>query len=136
MPVKDAVTVLKALADPTRLRVLLLLGVRELCVCELTHILGMEQSRVSHHMRILRQAGLVEDLRQGRWMIYRVPPRSRAFVDGLVEGLARSGLGRPARRAGDVRKLEDCVRRDIRGRDGCATQAPVKRRRSRGEKRG
>lgn len=119
MPVNNAVTVLKALADPTRLRVLLLLGVRELCVCELTYILGMEQSRVSHHMRILRQAGLVEDLRQGRWMVYRIPQRSLAFVDGLVEDLARSGLGRPVRRAGDIRKLEDCVRRNIRARDGC-----------------
>jgi ArsR family transcriptional regulator len=128
MPVKDAVTVLKALADPTRLRVMLLLGVRELCVCELTHILGMEQSRVSHHMRILRQAGLVEDLRQGRWMVYRIPPRSRAFVDGLVEGLARSGLGRPVRRAGDIRKLEDCVRRGIRARDGCGPVVPTGRR--------
>ena len=74
-----AIQVLKALADPTRLRIMLLLGVRDLCVCELTYILGMEQSRVSHQMRILREAGLVEDVRQGRWMVYRIPARSREF---------------------------------------------------------
>jgi ArsR family transcriptional regulator len=129
MPVNDAVKVLKALADPTRLRILLLLGVRELCVCELTYILGLEQSRVSHHMRILRQAGLAEDLRQGRWMVYRIPVRSREFVSGLVDGLARAGLGRTARRPGDTRKLADCVRRDIRGRDGCGPKRPAGRRR-------
>ena len=115
MPVKDVVDIFKALADPTRLRIMLLLQVRELCVCELTYILGMEQSRVSHQMRILREAGLVEDLRQGRWMIYRIPADSREFVDGLLAALGKARLGRPARRAGDRRKLETCVRKNVRG---------------------
>lgn len=118
MPVNGAVKLFKALADPTRLRVMLLLQVRELCVCELTHILGMEQSRISHHMRILREAGLTEDRRQGRWMIYRIPARSRGFVDGLFAGLTRARLGRPVCPAGDARKLEDCLRNDIRNRSG------------------
>jgi ArsR family transcriptional regulator, arsenate/arsenite/antimonite-responsive transcriptional repressor len=118
MPVNDTVRLFKALADPTRLRVLLLLQVRELCVCELTYILGLEQSRVSHHMRILREAGLVDDLRQGRWMIYRIPARSRGFIDGLFAGLGRARLGSPVRRAGDARKLEDCVRENVRSRRG------------------
>ncbi len=116
MPVNDAVKVFKALADPTRLRIMLLLQVRELCVCELTYILGMEQSRVSHQMRILREAGLAEDLRQGRWMIYRIPARSREFVDGLMAGLVAARLGRSARRNGDLQKLETCVRKNVRGR--------------------
>ena len=114
----DTVKLFKALADPTRLRVLMLLQVRELCVCELTYILGLEQSRVSHHMRILREAGLVDDLRQGRWMIYRMPARARAFVDDLFAGLGRARLGNPARRAGDARKLETCVRENIRQKGG------------------
>jgi ArsR family transcriptional regulator, arsenate/arsenite/antimonite-responsive transcriptional repressor len=118
MPVNDAVKIFKALADPTRLRILLLLEVRELCVCELTYILGMEQSRISHHMRILREAGLAEDLRQGRWMIYRTPARAKEFVGGLVAGLRRARLERPALRAGDVRKLADCVRKNVRACHG------------------
>jgi DNA-binding transcriptional ArsR family regulator len=63
---KDIVKIFKALADPTRLRITLLLVRRELCVCELMYVLDMEQSRVSHHMRVLREAGLAEDVREGR----------------------------------------------------------------------
>lgn len=130
MPVNDAVRIFKALADSTRLRIMLLLGVRELCVCELMYILGMEQSRVSHHMRILREAGLAEDLRQGRWMVYRIPRASRALVDGLFAGLLRERLERAPERTGDARKLAACVRDNVRGRscDGPARPAPATRR--------
>jgi ArsR family transcriptional regulator, arsenate/arsenite/antimonite-responsive transcriptional repressor len=117
----DTIKVFKALADQNRLRIMLLLQVRDLCVCELTYILKMEQSRVSHHMRILREAGLVEDLRQGRWMIYRIPARSREFVEGLFAGLERLRWRDSGRRAGDRRKLEACVRMNIRGR-ACETE--------------
>jgi len=116
MPMTNVVKIFKALADPTRLRIMLLLQVRELCVCELTYILGMEQSRVSHQMRILREAGLAEGLRQGRWMIYRIPADSREFVVGLFDDLGRARLGRSARPAGDRRKLETCVRKNVHGR--------------------
>jgi ArsR family transcriptional regulator len=116
MPMTNAVKIFKALADPTRLRIMLLLQVRELCVCELTYILKMEQSRVSHHMRILREAGLAEDIRQGRWMIYRIPAGSREFVGGLFTGLGRARLGSAARRTSDRRKLAACVRQNVRGR--------------------
>lgn len=118
MPVDDAVRIFKALADPTRLRIMLLLQVRELCVCELTYILGMEQSRVSHQMRILREAGLVEDLRRGRWMIYRIPARSRDFVQDLIAGLRKARVGRAAQPAGDRRKLATCADGSIRPCEG------------------
>jgi ArsR family transcriptional regulator, arsenate/arsenite/antimonite-responsive transcriptional repressor len=118
MPVNDAVKIFKALADPTRLRIMLLLQVRELCVCELTYILGMEQSRVSHQMQILREAGLVEDLRQGRWMIYRIPARSRELVQDLVAGLRKARSGHAAQLAGDRRKLAACADGSIRPCEG------------------
>jgi ArsR family transcriptional regulator len=117
MPVKDVVHMFKALADPTRLRIMLLLRVRELCVCELTYILGMEQSRISHQMRILREAGLAEDIRQGRWMIYRIPARSRQFIESLFASLEGARLGRSAPRNEDARKLAACVSENIRPRD-------------------
>jgi ArsR family transcriptional regulator len=116
MPMNDAVKIFKALADPTRLRIMLLLQVRELCVCELTYILKMEQSRVSHHVRILREAGLAEVLREGRWMIYRIPAASREIVDGLFASLKRARLEPSARRTADRRKLAACVRQNVRGR--------------------
>jgi ArsR family transcriptional regulator len=60
----------QALSDETRLRILKLLAQRELCVCELEALLGMTQSRVSTNLGVLRNAGLVRDRRDGRWVFY------------------------------------------------------------------
>jgi ArsR family transcriptional regulator len=60
----------QALSDETRLRILKLLAQRELCVCELEALLGMTQSRVSTNLAVLRNAGLVRDRRDGRWVFY------------------------------------------------------------------
>ena len=79
----------KALADETRLRILRLLSERSLCVCELTDILGLEQSRMSHQLKLLRDAGLVEDLRIGRWIIYRIPKARREIIVSLLQTAAR-----------------------------------------------
>jgi ArsR family transcriptional regulator len=113
---KDIVKIFKALSDPTRLRIMLLLLRKELCVCELMFILGMEQSRISHHMRVLREADVAEDVRAGRWIIYRVPEEARALLEGLVSGALRDRIELSREAAGDAGKLEDCVRQNIRGR--------------------
>jgi ArsR family transcriptional regulator len=68
----DIVTTFKALADETRLRVLKLLGSGELCVCEIAAALDLEQPRLSFHLRILKQAGIVLVRRQERWILYRL----------------------------------------------------------------
>jgi ArsR family transcriptional regulator len=68
----DIVTIFKALADDTRVRVLNLLGRGELCVCEIAAALGMEQPRLSFHLRILKEAGVIADRRQERWILYRL----------------------------------------------------------------
>jgi ArsR family transcriptional regulator len=113
---KDIVRIFKALADPTRIRIMLLLRRRELCVCELMYILGMEQSRVSHHMRVLRDAGIAEDVREGRWIIYRVPAEARALLEGLFAGAIRDRIEQSREAAADLRKLESCIQENIRGR--------------------
>jgi ArsR family transcriptional regulator, arsenate/arsenite/antimonite-responsive transcriptional repressor len=69
---KDAVRLFKALGDPTRLRIVKLLERGELCVCQLTAALGMGQSRISRHLAILKDAGLIEDRRAGKWVHYRL----------------------------------------------------------------
>ena len=69
---RDVLRFFKSLSDPTRLRILHLLMHNDLCVCELTSILKMEQSRISHQLRILRNAELIEDRREGKWIIYRI----------------------------------------------------------------
>jgi ArsR family transcriptional regulator, arsenate/arsenite/antimonite-responsive transcriptional repressor len=70
---------LKVLADPARLRLLSLIQsqpANEACVCHLTYPLGLTQPTVSHHLKVLLQAGLVEREQRGSWAYYRVVPRS------------------------------------------------------------
>ena len=68
-------TLFRMLADPTRLRVLLLLTAEdELCVCELTHALSLSQPKISRHLAHLRESGLLESRRAGLWMYYRLTP--------------------------------------------------------------
>lgn len=97
---KRTVKVFNALSDPTRLRILLLLLQRELCVCELTAILEMEQSRVSHQLRVLRNADLVQDMREGKWIIYRVSEDKKKDLKIIFDQLI--GF--------DLRKLEDVAK--------------------------
>ena len=75
---KQTIKLFKALGDPTRLRIVKLLEGGELCVCQLTAALGMGQSRISRHLSILKQAGLIEDRRQGKWVHYRLCCRDAA----------------------------------------------------------
>ena len=67
---KKIANIFKALSDDTRLRVIKLLQERELCVCELMQVLDMSQPRISRHMSVLKNAGLVEDRREGKWVFY------------------------------------------------------------------
>jgi len=62
----------KALADETRLRILSLLEVREMCVCEVMVALGMTQPNASHHLGILENVGLVKRRKEGKWVYYSV----------------------------------------------------------------
>lgn len=71
----------RALGDRTRLRILCLLMKRKLCVCQIMDILGMGQSRISRHLGILKQAGLVEETRIGKWVIYKVPHQHHLLLD-------------------------------------------------------
>ena len=96
-------TVFKACADATRLRLLYILCERELCVCELVEVLEMPQGKVSRHLALLRQAKLVDDRRDGVWIHYSLaaadtPLKRRLFAflratrqdrDTAVEDLRR-----------------------------------------------
>jgi len=62
----------KALADETRLRILKLLGVREMCVCEVMVALDLTQPTASHHLGILENVGLVKNRKEGKWVFYSV----------------------------------------------------------------
>ena len=73
---EDLVTALKAAAEPTRLRILLLLATGELNVKDLTVILGQSQPRISRHLKLLSEAGLIERFREGSWVYFHVSDRS------------------------------------------------------------
>lgn len=65
-------SITKSLADESRLRIIMALDGRELCVCQITKLLGLAPSTVSKHMAILTQARLVENRKDGRWRYYRL----------------------------------------------------------------
>jgi ArsR family transcriptional regulator len=81
--VKRQSRIFRALADETRLRILSLLRVREMCVCEIMIALELTQPTASHHLRKLESVGLVEDLRKGKWVFYKVV--DPAFVKRILE---------------------------------------------------
>ncbi|MGB9960174.1 MAG: ArsR/SmtB family transcription factor [Candidatus Bathyarchaeales archaeon] len=62
----------KALADPTRLRILAILEIREMCVCEVMIALGLTQPTASHHLGILENVGLVKSRKEGKWVFYKI----------------------------------------------------------------
>jgi len=68
----DLAPVFRALGDPTRLRLLAMLRDGERCVCELTDELRAAQSRLSFHLKTLRDAGLIQSRKEGRWMFYSI----------------------------------------------------------------
>ncbi len=102
---KQAAKIFKALSDETRLRILALLSQRELCVCDLMAVLDLPQSTVSRHLAYLRNAGWVEDRRQGVWMHYRLEEGSTPFQQALHQVLARF-LVENAVAVGDREKLD------------------------------
>ena len=77
-----------ALSEETRLSILERLRFGERCVCELTDSLDAAQSRLSFHLRVLKDAGLVTDRREGRWMYYTLNQDALSEVAELVEALA------------------------------------------------
>lgn len=85
---RQCATVLKALGDETRLRILELLLVGEKCVTDLVQELRCSQPHASHHLRILRDAGLIEGQRDGKQVCYKVSPAiQRALESGQGQAL-------------------------------------------------
>lgn len=82
------VALFKALADDTRLRIMLLLRAEgELCVCEMTAALDQSQPKISRHLAQLRNVGLITDSRQGQWVYYRISQDLPAWAAASLEQL-------------------------------------------------
>ena len=93
---ENLVAMLRAAGDPTRLRLLLLLRQAELTVSELIEIVGQSQPRVSRHLKLLGEAGLLERFKEGSWVFYRAADSGKGGVLGsALAGLADAGLLEP-----------------------------------------
>jgi len=89
----------KALSEENRVRIILALRNGELCVCEIIALLGLAPSTVSKHMSILRQAGIVEGRKDGRWMYYRLageeaPDEVRGAISWVCDALMEEEMAR------------------------------------------
>ncbi len=105
--VATAVTITRALGHPARLRTLAMLRSGELCVCQITEVLGLAQSTVSTHLRELRRAGLVSERKDGRWL-YVALSEDPATAPWIATALA--ALSDDPEIAGDARRVEELRR--------------------------
>jgi len=86
----DAATGAKALADPTRIILAHALRDGELCVCDLAWVAERSENLVSHHVRVLRAAGLVLSRRDGKMVMYSLTDRGRALLESVLDRSARA----------------------------------------------
>jgi ArsR family transcriptional regulator len=100
--VLELVAIARALADPTRVRIVAALRKGELCVCELVHALDISQSSLSSHLQICRQAGVVTARKESRWIYYSLSTRYEPLIETIFSDLQTLGsdeqLGRDSMR--------------------------------------
>ncbi len=102
---RDFELAMKAVGDPTRTRILKLLEGGGLCVCQVQAVLGLAPSTVSKHLAILKNAGLVEDRRDGKWIEYALSRESHNPHAGPVLALLAGDLDRDPAVLADRRRL-------------------------------
>ena len=90
-----AATLFHALSDPTRLGIIEMLRHGEQCVCELQATFDAAQSRLSYHLKVLREAGLVTDRKDGRWSYYTLVPSALGEAHDLIRTLATETSSEP-----------------------------------------
>jgi ArsR family transcriptional regulator, arsenate/arsenite/antimonite-responsive transcriptional repressor len=102
----------KALADPNRVRILLALRRRELCVCQIIALSPLAPSTISKHLSILNQAGLVVPRKTERWVYYRLPGRESPFAVRKAVDWVRQSLAQSAEARADQKKLKQILKLD------------------------
>lgn len=92
MTLRDCERVMKAAADPTRMRILKMLEGGELCVCQIVAVLALSQSTVSKHLFLLRAGGLVKERRAGKWVHYSLDGSGGAVFARKILGCLKGWL--------------------------------------------
>jgi ArsR family transcriptional regulator len=99
------------LSDPTRLRALMLIQAEgEVCVCEITHALDESQPKISRHLAVMREAGVVDARREGTWMHYRIHPALPDWAKQTVES-TRHRIEKLIPYSRDLKKLTEMINR-------------------------
>ena len=109
---RELMAVTKALADETRVRILLALEPGEICVCQIVELLELAPSTVSKHMSILRQARLVDSRKEERWMFYRLAGEDRPAEARELSALVFRLTAADARRREDAKRLRQILKMD------------------------
>ncbi|MEE4311301.1 MAG: metalloregulator ArsR/SmtB family transcription factor [candidate division KSB1 bacterium] len=109
----EVLKILKALSDKNRMRIVKMLQQRSCCVCELTSVLSIANSTVSSHLSILKEAGIIEDVKDGKWVDYYLNTRTNnAFINGMLPLLA-FWLNNDEQVKADLQKLKTTNRLDL-----------------------
>lgn len=109
---RELMAVTKALADENRVRVLMFMGDRELCVCQIIEMLQLAPSTVSKHLNILHQAGLLDSRKDGRWVHYRQARDGSVAVREALR-FVRNCLAKDPQAAKDGKRLRAVRRMDL-----------------------
>jgi DNA-binding transcriptional ArsR family regulator len=110
---RDFMCLTKALADENRVRMLLALRGRELCVCQITELFGYAPSTVSKHLSILCQAGLILSRKTERWVYYRLPGRAAPAAAREALAWVQKSVAQSDEAGADAKKLKAILRTDL-----------------------
>lgn len=139
----DPVAIAKALADDSRVRLLLALRGGEVCVCQLIELIDLAPSTVSKHLSILRAAGLIGSRKDGRWMHYRLADEHAPRVVRDALAWVCEAMHKDERAAADAKRLRAILKidpetlcRTQRENSGCCSSAPATRAAARWRKAG
>jgi ArsR family transcriptional regulator len=112
---REITRIFKALSDSNRIRILKMLEVKPLCVCEITDVLRLATSTVSKHLSILREADLIADSKEGKWVIYRLNPSTENEPVNKLLPLIKQWLPDDAIINQDLKKVKVVDRNQICG---------------------
>ena len=110
---KREIKIFKALSDANRVRILKMLERKQMCVCEITKILGLSTSNVSIHLSILREAGFISDQKNGKWVDYSINKYSDDMILNQLLALLPAWLNDDEKIIKDIKEAENVDRNII-----------------------
>ena len=113
--VQNLTKIFKALSDQNRIRIIKMLEEKELCLCEISEVLGLANSTVSKHLSILRDSGLIVDYKEGKWVNFRLAKAPESLYVKEIQNLIKDWLPDDETIRADRKKLSSVDRTEICG---------------------